>query len=91
MAPYRSTEGLAGNPRWSRDMKADIRKATDEVRANIRRIRKEKRLTAEVVAKRMGISRPFYTQLEGGTRRMALRYLFGIAAALDVKPKSLFK
>ena len=26
-----------------------------------------------------------------GTRRMALRYLFGIALALDVKPKSLFK
>ena len=72
-------------------MKAEIKQEADEVRANIRRIRKEKRLTAEVIAERMGISRPLYTQLEGGTRRMALRYLFGIAAALEVKPKSLFK
>ena len=72
-------------------MKAKIKKEADQVRANIRRIRKEKRLTAEVTAQRVGISRPFYTQLEGGTRRMALRYLFGIALALEVKPKSLFK
>jgi transcriptional regulator with XRE-family HTH domain len=70
-------------------MKADIRKATDEVRANIRRIRKQKRLTAEVVAVRIGISRPFYTQLEGGTRRLSLRYLIGIARALEVRPGSL--
>ena len=70
-------------------MKAEIKKEADQVRANIRRIRKRKKLTAEAVAKRVGISRPFYTQL--GTRRMVLRYLFGIALALDVKPKSLFK
>ena len=74
-----------------RDMKPEIKKEADEVRANIRRIRKRKKLTAEVMAKRVGISRPFYTQLEGGTRRMALRYLIGIAAALDVKPETLFK
>ncbi len=72
-------------------MKATIKKATDEVRANIRRIRKEKKLTAEAVAESVGISRPFYTQLEGGTRRMSLRYLIGIALALEVKPGRLFK
>ena len=60
-------------------MKAKIKKEADQVRANILRIRKRKKLTAEAVAKRVGISRPFYTQLEGGKRRMALRYLFGIA------------
>ncbi len=72
-------------------MRKGVKQEADEVRANIRRIRKEKRLTAEVMAERIGISRPFYTQLEGGTRRMALRYLFGIALALEVKPGRLFK
>ena len=72
-------------------MKAEIRKEADQVRANIRRIRTQKNLTGEAVAKKVGISRPFYTQLELGTRRMSLRYLFGIAHALDVKPETLFK
>ncbi len=42
----------------------------DEVRKRIVQERKAKGLSAAYVAKQMGISRPFYTQLEGGVRRM---------------------
>jgi len=42
------------------------------------------------VAKRVGISRPFYTQLEGGSRRLSVNYLIAIAEALEVKPTKLF-
>ena len=70
-------------------MRPEIQIACDRVRVNIRRIRKEKKLTGEVVADRVGISRPFYTQLEGGARRMSLRYLVGIAYALGVRPGKL--
>ena len=70
-------------------MRQDDKKAVNEVRANIRAIRKKKKLTGKVVAERMGISRPFYVQLEGGTRRISLRYLIGIADALEVKPRKL--
>ena len=72
-------------------MKPEIIKAADEIRANIRRIRKQKDLTANYVAVRVGISRAFYTQLEGGKRRMSLRYLIGIARALEVKPGKLLR
>ena len=56
---------------------------------NIRRIRKQKKLTAVVVSGRIGISRQFYTQLEGGKRRLSVNYLIAIAEALEVKPISL--
>ena len=61
--------------------------SADDIRANLRRVRREKQLSAQVVSSRMGISRPFYTQLEGGRRRMSLEYFLGIAKALNEKPE----
>lgn len=63
----------------------------DKVREKIRDVRMSRRLSADVIAKSMGISRPFYTQLEGGKRRLSIEYLFSIAKALEVKPESLLR
>jgi len=71
-------------------VKPEIEEAMAVVRANIRRIRKERGMSALAVSERVGISRPFYTQLETGSRRLSLRYLIGIAWALGVKPEDIF-
>lgn len=60
------------------------------IRQRIRTLRKEKGYTAQQIAERMGISRPFYTQLEGGKRRLSIEYLEGIARALGVTPYQLY-
>ena len=65
--------------------------SADTVRANIRRVRKEKRLSAQQVSERVGISRPFYTQLEGGKRRLSIDYLLAIAEGLGVNGKDQIK
>jgi transcriptional regulator with XRE-family HTH domain len=59
---------------------------SEEVRRRIRLTRKEKQLTAAAVALAVGISRPFYTQLEGGTRRLSMDYFLRIAEALHTHP-----
>jgi DNA-binding XRE family transcriptional regulator len=69
----------------------DISAAADRVRQNIRAQRKARKLTALEMASRTGFSRPFYTQLEGGTRRMRLEYLLAIAKALGMDVRDLFK
>lgn len=48
-------------------------------------------MSAKDVSKRMGISRPFYTQLEGGTRRLSVQYLEGVAKALGTTVADLYK
>ena len=63
----------------------------DDVRKRIVQERKEQGLSAASVAKQMGISRPFYTQLEGGTRRMDLVYFLAICRVLRVEPGELLK
>lgn len=47
-------------------------------------------MSAKDVSERMGISRPFYTQLEGGTRRLSVQYLEGIARALGTTVADLY-
>src|SRR3989338_1825861 len=61
----------------------------DRVRSSIRSARIAKQLTAAAVAERIGISRPFYTQLEGGTRRLGLAYFIGMVNALRLDVGSL--
>ena len=56
----------------------------DQVRKRIRQIREKKGLRASDVAERIGLSRPFYTQLESGARGMSVCQLFRIARALGV-------
>ena len=61
------------------------------VRERIVQARKKQGLTTYEVAKQMGISRPFYTQLEGGTRRIDLVNFLAICQALRVEPGELLK
>ena len=63
----------------------------DTVRQRIVRLRKDRGLTSAEVSKQMGISRPFYTQLEGGTRRLSLVYFLMICRVLRVEPGDLLK
>jgi len=65
--------------------------SADIVRANIRKTRKDKGLSAQKVAEKVGISRPFYTQLEGGTRRLSVDYLLAISKGLGVDVRDLLK
>ena len=69
-------------PRGSLDLEGGVRK-------RIRQLRHRRDLTSEQVAKRARISRPYYTQIEGGTRRLGVRYLYRIAFALSVDPRDL--
>ena len=48
-------------------------------------------LTCAVMAERMGISRPFYTQLEGGKRRMSMYYFLAACRALGMTAEEMFE
>ena len=61
-----------------------------DIRKRIRDLRKAKGMSAKDVSEKMGISRPFYTQLEGGTRRLSVQYLEGIARALGTTVAALY-
>ena len=61
-----------------------------DIRKRIRDLRKKKGMSAKDVSEKMGISRPFYTQLEGGTRRLSVQYLEGIARALGTTVADLY-
>lgn len=56
------------------------------VRGVLRQARMEQGVTVLEVSRRVGISRPFYTQLEGGSRRLSVVYFFAICRALRVDP-----
>ncbi|MDA0748618.1 MAG: helix-turn-helix transcriptional regulator [bacterium] len=61
-----------------------------EIRTRIRNIREKKGLRARDVAQKVGISRPFYTLLENGNRRLTADLVRKIARALDVSVAQLF-
>ena len=61
-----------------------------DIRKRIRNLRKSKGMSEKNVSEKMGISRPFYTQLEGGTRRLSVRYFEGIARALSTTVADLY-
>jgi DNA-binding XRE family transcriptional regulator len=77
--------------RTKRDFRLDpeVAARADRVRERIRATRHEKKLTALAMSERMRVSRPFYTQLEGGTRRINLEYLLMMAKALGVDVRDL--
>ena len=60
------------------------------VRERIRAIRIRQGITTEQISQRMGISRPFYSQLEHGRRRMSVDYLEKIARILGVTVAELY-
>ncbi len=63
----------------------------DQVRNRIAELRHERGISQEVMSRRMEISRPFYSQLERGYRRIDLVYLFMICGALDIEPAQLLE
>ena len=56
----------------------------------IKAFRQARELTAREVAKAVGISRPYLTQLEGGKRRLSAEHVRRIALVLDVRVGQLF-
>ena len=88
---------MAKTPKQTRNerrySKSMVAAASDcaKLRKRIVKKRKERGLSAADVAKQLGISRPFYTQLEGGVRRMGLVYFLAICEALQVEPGELLK
>ena len=61
-----------------------------EIRKRIRALREQRGLSAATVAKRVGISRPFYTLIEGGKRRLTVELLEKIAGSLRVTVVELY-
>lgn len=53
-------------------------------------LRKKKKYTTAVMAEKLGISKPFYCQLENQTRRLSYDMAIKISAIFGVKPDSLF-
>ena len=65
----------------------------DEVMTRKRIIAKRKELgrTTADVAHEIGMSRPVYTQLKGGSRRLTVVYFLAMCRALKVEPGELLE
>tara|TARA_R110000751_G_scaffold169032_1_gene275120 strand:+ start:265 stop:510 length:246 start_codon:yes stop_codon:yes gene_type:complete len=72
-----------GNNRQIMIMEAELRQLVRDTRIGLG-------MSGADVADRIEVSRPFYTQLEGGTRRMSLYYFLGICKALRMSPVEMF-
>ena len=57
----------------------------------IQKIRKEKGLTQETLAERVGITTEYMRKIESGSRSCALNILFDISEALEVSTDYLLK
>ena len=68
---------------------AKQRVKTDSFATVLREIRREKRLSQESLALRLGVSRPYVSYLENGSRYPSLEMLIAIAHALDIRPGEL--
>ena len=56
----------------------------------LKELRKKKKLTTTDMAEKLGISKPFYCQLENQTRRLSYDMAVKIANVFHVKPDSIF-
>lgn len=56
----------------------------------LKKIRTEKGITSEQMAKKLGISKPFYSQIENGRRRLSYDMALRIGKILKMKPDELF-
>lgn len=63
---------------------------TSDIGRTIKGIRQQTGLRASDVAAAIGLSRPYYTQLEGGTRRLSAEHVRKIAQVLGVPVAELF-
>lgn len=55
----------------------------------VRRLRKEQRLSQEVLSGLAGLARSHLAMIEGGQKQIRFETLWRIAAALEMKPHSL--
>jgi len=60
------------------------------VRNVLKELRLKKRLTGKEMSSKLGISAPFYTQLENGTRKLTYEMAVRIATVFNRKPDYLF-
>lgn len=56
----------------------------------LKEIRKSKNLTSKDMAKKLGISKAFYSQIENGARRLSYDMAIKIAAIFNSKPDKIF-
>lgn len=56
----------------------------------LREIRQHKKYTTKYMAEHLGISKPFYCQLENRTRRLSYDMAIKISAIFNKKPDQLF-
>ena len=64
---------------------------TGDIGKNIKAIRLSLGLTGAQVSTAIGLSRPYYTQLEGGTRRLSADHVRKIAHVLGVPVGELYE
>ena len=56
----------------------------------LKQTRKDKGFTTTYMAEKLGISKPFYSQLENDKRTLSYKMAVKIAAILNTKPDKLF-
>lgn len=56
----------------------------------LKEMRKKKNYTLEDMAKRLGISKPFYSQIENQMRKLSYDMAVQIAAVFHKKPDQIF-
>ena len=72
-------------------MKKEVRIILDLIRSRIREERKSQGISQGAMAEKLEVARPYYCQLESGTRQLSTRRLITIAKALNVKLDKLCK
>ncbi|WP_010276559.1 helix-turn-helix transcriptional regulator [Paenibacillus senegalensis] len=60
------------------------------IKENLKRIRKTERKTYQEVADAIGVSKPYYWQIENGKRRLSYELAVRIAAVFNKKPDDIF-
>lgn len=58
--------------------------------SKLKELRKKKKYTTQIMSDKLGISKPFYCQIENGTRRLSYRMAVKIADVFHKKPDYLF-
>ena len=74
-----------------RDRKQEAIDLCIKIGKNIRKLRKEKKLTVSEVAYRAGVEPQNFRKYELGRQEMRISMLFRVAEALEIKPSELMK
>lgn len=72
-------------------MDKEVKERLASIRSRIREERERKGLSQGDMARKLNLSRPYYCQLESGTKQISTRRLISIAIALNVKLEKLCK